>query len=130
VLRLQFPQGFNNLSFNTIIHQSRNIVNGFSGKKEEESIDHEPTFAEQVDMVLDGKMPFYSGLLIRGDTPEILRSCGLDNLPMLYMQNHLRKAILPKTENEHTHGLTVEQIKKNAIPAFRTRNHSRFLKQK
>ena len=29
VLRLQFPQGFNNLSFNTIIHPSRNIVKPF-----------------------------------------------------------------------------------------------------
>ena len=27
VLRLQFPQGLNNLDFDTIIHQCRNIVN-------------------------------------------------------------------------------------------------------
>ena len=29
VLRLQFPQGVNNLDFNTIIHKSHNIVKGF-----------------------------------------------------------------------------------------------------
>ena len=71
----------------------------------------EKTFAEQVDEVLDGRMPFYSALKV-SDTPEILLSVGCKQLPMLYTQKHLKDAIKPKNKKGHTHGLDVEQIKR------------------
>ena len=70
----------------------------------------EMTFAEQVDKSLAGEMPFYSALKVC-DTPDILIQVGCEQLPMLYTQNHLKKAVEPKTEREHSHGLLVEQIK-------------------
>lgn len=71
---------------------------------------NEKTFAEQVDEVLSGKMPFYSALKVC-NTPKILLDIGCKQLPMLYTQKHLKNAIKEKTNKEHTHGLSVEQIK-------------------
>ena len=71
----------------------------------------EKSFAEQVDKVLAGTFPFYSSLKVC-DTPAILQNIGCEPLPMLYTQNHLRKAILPKDEKEHQHGLDINQIKR------------------
>ena len=115
VLGLQLSEGVNNLSFDTIIRQSRNIVNNFSEKKEEESIDHEPTFAEQVDMVLSGSASRFKDLKVC-QTPEILLRVGCEQLPMLYAKSHLHEAIKTKNAHTHAHGLTVEQIK--AMPDF------------
>ncbi len=112
---LQLPEAFNNLPFDSIVHQSRNIVKGFSGKKKEESIDHEPTFAEQVDMVLSGSASRFKDLKVC-QTPEILLRVGCEQLPMLYAKSHLHEAIKTKNAHTHAHGLTVEQIK--AMPDF------------
>ena len=68
------------------------------------------TFAEQVDEVLAGEFPFYTSLKVC-DTPQILLDVGCKQLPMLYTQRHLKNAIKKKTSNEHTHGLTIKQIK-------------------
>ena len=65
----QYSELTNSLVYDIIVHQSRNIVNSFSGKKEEKSIDHEPTFAEQVDMVLAGNANRYNDLKVC-DTPD------------------------------------------------------------
>ena len=75
------------------------------------SVQKEKTFSEQVDEVLDGKMPFYSALKV-SDTPEILLSVGCKQLPMLYTQKHLKNAIKPKDKRGHTHGLNINQIKR------------------
>ena len=122
VLRLQFPQGFNNLSFNTIIHPSRNIVKGFEKSiPENEQISepvqaesaHEKTFAEQVDEVISGIANRYDDIKVC-DTPKVLMDIGLEHLPMLYSQKHLRKAVAARNEAAHTHGLDVEQVKRMA----------------
>ena len=63
-----------------------------------------------MDKSLAGELPFYTSLKVC-DTPDILLKVGCEQLPMLYTQSHLRKAIQPKSENEHTHGLSVEQVK-------------------
>ena len=68
------------------------------------------SFAEQVDESLSGKLPFYTNLKL-GDTPEILISAGLRQLPMLYTQKHLKDAVAQRDDNKHRHGLSVEQIK-------------------
>ena len=71
----------------------------------------EKSFAEQVDDVLSGQTPFYSALKVC-DTPDILLDIGCRQLPMLYTQKHLKNAIKEKDRREHTHGLSVEQIKR------------------
>ena len=70
----------------------------------------EKSFAEQVDESLSGKLSFYTNLKL-GDTPEILISAGLRQLPMLYTQKHLKDAVAQRNDNKHRHGLSVEQIK-------------------
>lgn len=107
VLGLQFLKGLDNPDFDNIISQNDINVNTSDEENSEKS------FSEQVDDVLAGKMPFYSALKVC-DTPDILIECGCEQLPMLYTQKHLKKAISPKNDKEHYHGLSVEQIK--AIP--------------
>lgn len=68
------------------------------------------TFSEQVDKVLNGTANRYNDLKVC-DTPQILLDVGCEQLPMLYTQQHLRKAIQPKNLTEHTHGLDIDQIK-------------------
>ena len=68
------------------------------------------TFAEQVDKVLNGTSNRYDDLKVC-DTPQILLDVGCEQLPMLYTQQHLKKAIQPKNLTKHTHGLDIEQIK-------------------
>jgi hypothetical protein len=41
-----------------------------------------------------------------------LLDVGCEQLPMLYTQNHLKKAVKQKNLKKHTHGLNTEQIKK------------------
>lgn len=69
------------------------------------------SFDKQVDMVLSGTYDRYNDLKVC-DTPKILQDVGCDELPMLYSQSHLKRAIEEKDNYRHTHGLKVEQIKK------------------
>ncbi len=72
----------------------------------------EPTFSEQVDAVLAGKYNRFDALKVC-DTPQILLDAGLQQLPILYTQNHLKDAVHEKSKNNpHWHGLSVEQLKK------------------
>lgn len=81
-----------------------------------EQKENEKTFAEQVDEVLSGKIPFYSSLKVC-NTPKILVDIGCKQLPMLYTQKHLRDALHEKSsKNPHWHGLTIEQVKN--LPVF------------
>ena len=74
--------------------------------------ERELTFAEQLDAVLEGKYSRFNDLKVC-DTPQILLDVGCKQLPMLYEQEHLSRALHPKVKgNPHWHGLTVEQIKK------------------
>lgn len=69
------------------------------------------SFSEQVDASLNRNLPAYTSLKIC-DTPQILIDIGCQQLPMLYTQGHLRKAVEPMDSKEHSHGLSVEQIKR------------------
>lgn len=75
----------------------------------------EKSFAEQVDEVLNGTASRYNDLKVC-DTPQILLDVGCEQLPMLYTQKHLKKAIQTKDLKEHTHGLDLKQIK--ALPSL------------
>lgn len=69
------------------------------------------TFEKQVDDALNGKINKRNALYV-SDTSNILLRVGMKQLPMLFTQNHLNKAIKPKSSiDSHNHGLTVEQIK-------------------
>ena len=69
-------------------------------------------FAEQVDEVLAGTFDRTNAVFV-GNTPEILRKVGLNgDLPMLTTASHIRKAVLPKDERSHQHGLTEKQVKR------------------
>lgn len=70
----------------------------------------EKTFGEQIDEVLAGTYPRYDALKI-GDTPKILLDIGCEQLPILYTQSHLRKALLPKDSKNNSHGLDVIELK-------------------
>ena len=70
----------------------------------------EKTFAEQIDEVIAGKYPRYDALKIC-DTPQILLDVGCEQLPILYTQGHLKKALEKKDEKKHRHGLSVDQVK-------------------
>ena len=71
----------------------------------------ERTFSTQVDDVIKGKFPRGNAVYV-GVTPKILQDVGLNGeLPMLTTAKHIKKAVLPKDEKLHNHGLTVEQLK-------------------
>lgn len=81
-------------------------------KRRYELMVQQEKFAEQVDMSLADRIPFYSALWVC-DTPDILIRTGCRPLPMLYTQVHLREAIHEKSEkNPRWHGLPVDKIKK------------------
>lgn len=76
-----------------------------------EKFSTEYTFEKQVDDALNGKINKRNALYV-SDTSNILLRVGMKQLPMLFTQNHLNKAIKPKSSiDSHNHGLTVEQIK-------------------
>lgn len=68
-------------------------------------------FSGQVDVALSGTMSRYNDIKVC-DTPSILLDIGCEQLPMLYSQKHLRKAVRPQNNKTHDHGLSVDQIKK------------------
>ena len=69
------------------------------------------TFEKQVEDALNGKINKRNALYV-SDTSNILLRVGMKQLPILFTQNHLNKAIKPKSSiDSHNHGLTVEQIK-------------------
>ena len=71
-------------------------------------------FAEQVDQIEVGTFPRGNHVYV-GATPKILADVGLNgDLPMLTTAQHIRKAMLPKNDKTHQHGLTEAQIK--ALP--------------
>ena len=77
------------------------------------NIENKLTFAEQVDKVLNNDFNRYSDLKVC-DTPQILIEAGLNQLPMLYSQRHLRDSLKPEKESgqgSHYHGLSVDKIK-------------------
>lgn len=75
------------------------------------SSDYSKSFSEQVDAALSNKLPIYAAIKVC-DTPEILQKAGLEALPMLYTQAHLRRAVHAKDpDNDSYHGLSVEFIK-------------------
>lgn len=65
--------------------------------------------------MLNGTASRYNDLKVC-DTPQILLDVGCEQLPMLYTQKHLKKAIQTKDLKEHTHGLDLKQIK--ALPSL------------
>lgn len=72
----------------------------------------EDSFSKQIDDVLSGKYNRFDALRVC-DTPQIFLAAGLQQLPILYTQNHLKDALHEKSSgNPHWHGLSIEQIKK------------------
>lgn len=72
----------------------------------------EDSFSKQIDDVLSGKYNRFDALRVC-DTPQIFLAVGLQQLPILYTQNHLKDALHEKSSgNPHWHGLSIEQIKK------------------
>lgn len=72
------------------------------------------SFSEQVDAVLNDTYPHGDALLVRKETPFILRQIGFRNLPILTTQRHLKDALRPKsesTENKNMHGLDLATVK-------------------
>ena len=69
-------------------------------------------FGDEVDDVTCGDFPRTSAVKVC-DTPGLYIEAGFDQLPMLYTQKHLLKAIRPKSEEDpHRHGLSVAQLKR------------------
>lgn len=59
------------------------------------------------------RLDFESGRGLLCDTPRLYIEAGFDQLPMLYTQKHLLRAIRPKSEDDpHRHGLSVAQLKR------------------
>lgn len=74
----------------------------------------ERAFSEQVDDIEKNRFP-RGNLVYVGKTPSILQKVGLNgNLPMLTTATHIKKALEEKIQDDHTHGLTKDQIK--ALP--------------
>lgn len=91
------------------ITEQAEVQNG--EKIDVEKFSTEYTFEKQVDDALNGKINKRNALYV-SDTSNILLRVGMKQLPMLFTQNHLNKAIKPKSSiDSHNHGLTVEQIK-------------------
>lgn len=67
-------------------------------------------FEREVDAALEGTLPFYTAIKVC-DTPKILLDVGCEQLPMLYTQSHLQKAVATKNDEKHHHGISAEQIK-------------------
>lgn len=95
--------------------QTARINNSAEADKAPADFVSEKSFAEQVDEVLNGTASRYNDLKVC-DTPQILLDVGCEQLPMLYTQKHLKKAIQTKDLKEHTHGLDLKQIK--ALPSL------------
>ncbi len=96
------------------IKKAQALIEQITGRENAENKKTELSFSEQVDNVLNGTANRYNDLKVC-DTPQILLDAGLDQLPILYTQRHLRDALMPKgTKGEaiHHHGLTTEIIKK------------------
>lgn len=72
--------------------------------------DKEKSFGEQIDDYFAGRLNRYDALKVC-DTPAILLAAGCEQKPMLYTQQHLKKAVLPKDLKKHQHGLTTDFIK-------------------
>lgn len=73
------------------------------------------SFSELVEAVLNGTFPKGEDVLVREETPFILRQVGFRNLKMLTAQRHIKNALRTKTKNNsHLHGLSSNII--NGLP--------------
>lgn len=61
----------------------------FSVKEEDEHYDHSKPFIQQVDDLLEGKIPKNDALLI-GGTPDVLQKIGFSNLPLTMNAEHIK----------------------------------------
>lgn len=129
---LQLPTRLNNLGFDKIIHQSRNIVNTYSMQKSENNskrknsvkmgeditntqkdknipYDYTKSFAKQIEDYKKNKFPINDTFLVCATT-EILKKIGLNALPITMNQEHL-DYILNNTKDED-HYLGEDFLKK------------------
>lgn len=66
--------------------------------------------SEQIEEIQDGTFPRGNHVYV-GKTPKILSDVGFNSdLPMLTTVHHIRKAMLPKNEKLHHHGITKKQL--------------------
>lgn len=69
-------------------------------------------FGEEVDLAIEGKLGRKARLRVREHTPASITQLGMEDLPMLYTQSHLLRALKEKNlDNPSWHGLTREYIK-------------------
>lgn len=55
-------------------------------------------FKEQIDLMQQNKIPSWNAIRVRSKTPQVLIDIGLDNLPMLITQRHLKNNL--ESEND------------------------------
>lgn len=68
------------------------------------------TFREDIDAYLARTFNRYSDLLVCAHTPKILQDIGLQDLPIMYNQKHLKNALKPKSDGCHKHGLSLHNL--------------------
>lgn len=68
------------------------------------------SFEKQVDKAVAGEWNNLNALYV-SETPKLLLDMGLKQQPMLYTKKHLTNALKQRNDENHWHGLTVEQVK-------------------
>lgn len=132
--RLQLPKSFSNLKFNTIIHESNNIVKSkFSlkhtdgaGEKNNNIYDYAKSFEEQIDDWKKGLIPKRDSLLV-GGTPEVFKNIGFNPLPFTINQTHIDYAVNGTKDIDHLLGENMlKQLPdkiKNPIAVIESKTH-------
>ncbi len=136
VLGLQFSKGLNNLDFNIIIHQSRNIVKGLKEKnlKVNEKVTltvdekdillyaekirlnkaEDERFSAALDELINGDIPVHKVIDI-GKTPNVLKVIGVSAEKLTVNQSVIKNSLNAEdvVSHGHTsgHGLTADVIR-------------------
>lgn len=81
-------------------------------KIKELSLDeNQKRLSEDIDKVLNNKLEIYKSVLVLNHTPKILTEAGLEDLPILFSQNHIRSCLHEKEKgNKNWHGLKKEDL--------------------
>lgn len=68
------------------------------------------SFGDELAALKAGTFPKRSNLMAERNTPELLCSLGLDNLPLLWGPTHLIETISPYNDALHHHGVSEEYV--------------------
>lgn len=88
------------------------VVKNNVGQHEKNSLSdiNRERFAEEIEKVLNNETQIYESVLIMEHTPKILQDVGLQDLPILFSQGHIKNALHEKGKNPRWHGLTKDQL--------------------